>query len=49
MNCYVVQKQIFTRCFPMPGPEIVDYRATVKAKNFMNDHKQQDSSLQAQQ
>ena len=32
----------------MPGTEIVDYRATMKAKNFMNDHKQQDSFLQAQ-
>jgi len=33
----------------MPGTEIVDYRATMKAKNFMNEQKQQDSSLQAQQ
>jgi hypothetical protein len=33
----------------MPGTEIVDYRANMKAKNFMNDHKQQDSFLQAQQ
>jgi hypothetical protein len=48
MNCSVVQKQIFTRCFPMPGTEIVDYRATVKAKNFVNDHKQQDLFLQTQ-
>ena len=48
MNWYVVQKQIFTLCFPMPATEIVNYRATVKAKNFTNDHKQQDSFLQTQ-
>jgi hypothetical protein len=43
------KKLIFTLCFPMPGPEIVDYRATMKAKNFVNDHKQQDLFLQAHQ
>jgi len=32
----------------MPGTEIVDYRANVKAKNFVNNQKQQDSFLQAQ-
>ena len=43
------KKQIFTLCSPMGDMEIVDYRATMKAKNFVNDHKQQDSFLQAQQ
>jgi len=33
----------------MPGTEIVDYRATMKAKNFVNNQKQQDSFLQAHQ
>jgi hypothetical protein len=42
------KKLIFTLCFPMPGTQIVDYRATMKAKNFVNDHKQQDLFLQAQ-
>ena len=39
---------IFTWCFPLPGTQIVDYRANVKAKNFVNDQKQQDLFLQAQ-
>jgi len=43
------KKLIFTLCSPMGGTEIVDYRANMKAKNFMNDHKQQDSFLSAQQ
>jgi hypothetical protein len=42
------KKLIFTLCFPMPGKQIVDYRANVKAKNFVNNQKQQDSFLQAQ-
>jgi hypothetical protein len=32
----------------MPGTQIVDYRANVKAKNFVNNQKQQDSFLLAQ-
>ena len=32
----------------MPGTQIVDYRATVKAKNFVNNQKPQDSFLLAQ-
>jgi hypothetical protein len=42
------KKPIFTRCVPMPGTEIVDYRATMKAENCIHNHKQQDSFLQAQ-
>jgi lipoate-protein ligase B len=40
---------IFTLCSPLPGTQIVDYRANVKAKNFANNQKQQDSFLLAQQ
>jgi hypothetical protein len=32
----------------MPGTQIVDYKANMKAKNFANNQKQQDSFLQAQ-